>query len=195
MRRFRHLLLGMVLAAAMAVPAHALTLQGNTLFTSANEMVIVTFISEEAAFSDLLFESSPNEMFLFDSNTAVAGQQVNLGSFNAGLELIFRLDTYFRDLQVAKADGFLASWFSGSGSRNQDGTEHALITFLGNNTYQIGWEDLDFNSPTYDGDFDDMVITVRGVPFDPVIPEPATLALVGIGLASIGVASRRRNRS
>ena len=99
--------------------------------------------------------------------------------------------TEFKFGGYIKAD-FLNSWYTGPASRNSDGTVHAIVTFLGNNTWEIAWEDLDFNSPSYDGDYNDLIVTVKGT----VIPEPGTLALVGIGLASLtGLVRRRRNRS
>lgn len=181
-------LLALVLTAGMLAPANALTLSGNSLFTTGDEEIIVTFQGSEAAFTNILFEDLPNEMMIFNSKTASVGQSVSLGTIASGTELVFRLDAYSPD-----GTNFFGSWFSGEGSRNADGIVHAEIGSLGNNTWIMSWEDLDFRDSTYDGDFDDVVVTIQGR--NPVIPEPGTLALVGIGLASLsGLRRRRRGR-
>ena len=177
-------LIALFMAAGLLSPAHALTVSGGSIFTTDLEEVTVSFQGSEAAFTNLLFEDAPNDMFIFNAKTATSGQTVNLGTYGAGTELVFRLDSF------NPQGDFLNSWYTGPASRNSDGT-HAIVTFLGNNTYEVAWEDLDFNSPSYDGDYNDLIVTVQGT----VIPEPGTLALVGIGLASLtGMVRRRRNR-
>jgi hypothetical protein len=179
------MLMALFMAAGLLVPAHALTVSGGSIFTTDLEEIIVSFQGSEAAYTNLLFEDAPNDVFIFNAKTATSGQTVNLGCFAGGTELLFRLDSY------STQGDFINSWFTGPASRNSDGTVHAITSFLGNNTWSVSWEDLDFNSPGYDGDFNDLIMTVQGT----VIPEPGTLALVGIGLASFtGLIRRRRNR-
>jgi hypothetical protein len=61
------------------------------------------------------------------------------------------------------------------------------------NQYILGWEDLDLNGSTGgDRDYQDMIVRVSIRPA--TVPEPGTLALLGIGLLIVVALSRPRNR-
>ena len=184
---WRLAILAAIFAAVSASSSQAITISGGALYADANEQILLTFDHSDAAHYDLMLLSSPVEMTTFNNRTSVSGQSMNLGSFNAGTELVFRLD-------VTEKSGQSYSWFSGNSGRNTDNTDHIQFTQIGANTWRIGWEDLSLFDSGYDGDYNDLIVTITGVQC-PVVPEPATVALVGIGAGLIGAFSRRRRRS
>jgi hypothetical protein len=158
-------------------------LGGRLVVASAGQDVIAQFLGSDAGYYDSLYFDG--ESRIFGKETPI-DTRVNLGSFNAGTELVFRM--YVRDTG--------SSYFTGDAQRNPDGLAHALTltsfdASTGTYVTTVGLEDL-YNGG--DRDYNDLSFRLFNVidPPTPSIPEPATLALLGLGLTGIGFQQRRR---
>ena len=99
--------------------------------------------------------------------------------------------------------------WSSNPNENSDGMAHMLafnITDLYNykngtdfeSVYMFAWEDLHLYGTggpmAADWDYQDFVVIMTNVRPDGSTPEPATLAILGLGLAGLGVARRRMTK-
>ena len=57
------------------------------------------------------------------------------------------------------------------------------------NEFMIAWEDRPPDHPRFDGDYNDLVLTISNVR---VVPEPASMLLLGMGLAGVVVRQLRK---
>ena len=119
---------------------------GNLLADDEGQDVIVTCVGKGGGYTHELYLDNTNT-FICDS--ADIGTQVNLGTFPAGTELVFRLDVL--------NSGY--SYYTGAAERNPDSEIHVRIDSTESGAYRFGFEDLYGGG---DRDYDDCVFEVSG---------------------------------
>ena len=145
--------------------------------------VTVTFDYSSAGFNSDLYLVTPdgddtNDILLFNNKSTASGATIDLGQFDAGTELIFRL--------YVNTKG--TTYYSGDASRNADGAVHARVSpdlLMG--AAIIGFEDQLYGG---DHDFNDFVIRVQVA--DVSMPLPAAGILFFFGVGAVAFAGRPR---
>jgi hypothetical protein len=148
--------------------------------------VTATFVGGEAGYSDTLYlvgRSGP----IFNNKTSSIGSIVDLGSFAAGTELVFRLNAL---VSGTPTNGTSYDYFTGPADRNPDGIEHAAANTVGNSTV-VGFEDLLGGG---DRDFNDLTFSFTNTAATAAVPEPASWAMMMLGFGAVGFAMRSAKR-
>ena len=177
-------------ASTISVNADPITTTGSNIVSTGEEYTVY-FEGSEAAYNSISFytgssASATGGLSLFNRTTAISGQAVNIGFVPAGQELVFRLDV---TETFGPNAGTMRSYFTGLASRNPDGFIHAQVTpFAGSTSIPSGLNVRFEDSFRYeiDQDFNDHRLVVAP------IPEPATMLLLGTGLAGVAAKLRRR---
>ncbi|MFD2096790.1 hypothetical protein ACFSJ3_12405 [Corallincola platygyrae] len=152
--------------------------------------VVATYLGNSADYSNDLYlmldafgnpgddGDTSNDLFIFNNHASNIGDTLDLGSFDAGDELIFRLNVNDTSYQ----------FFTGDSTRNPDGQAHARVQ----SEWQPGetlvsFEDL-FNGPF---DFNDLSFSFTNTRADIDVPAPAAVTLCLLGLSLL--TCRRKN--
>jgi len=155
------------------------------------------FVGFSAADTDELSVVAGLSDFFINQSTAI-GASVPLGTFGNGVEIEF-----------AMTDGSVAhTFYTGSGLRNFDFYVHAFVTTnihdivglssrsydyaatLPSGTIFVGFEDRPGNQADFD--YNDLVFAVVNARTLQLVPEPTTLALIGVALVVLYRIRRKR---
>ena len=182
----RRMLLAVMAFSMVVLPtvSMAVPILGAQVFVQTTGDVQAIFLGHSAAFSNDLFLDSPANSLgvIFNNQTTPVGTMVNLGTFTAGTELVFRIHV--------NDTGF--DFFTGPGNRNPDGIPHAVVDDqFAPNMSRVSFEDL-FGGG--DSDFDDINFAFTNTVSTTPIPEPATFLLVGAGLGVMALKRRLRKK-
>ena len=155
------------LLCSVAVPARAVPITADTLIASGG-VVTVTFASNDAGYTSDLFLDGLYGGVIFNNGTTPVGTSIDLGSFDAGTELVFKL--------VVQQTG--DTFYTGPADRNLDHQVHALIENMAGQV-MVGFEDLRDGG---DRDYNDLVFAFTNV--NPS-SQPAPIGATGAG-GSVG---------
>ena len=112
--------------------------------------VTVTFVYSDTSYNDELWLDSPSSAQLARSWADSPGLSYTLGPYAKGTEVVF-------GLEVQNTGDH---WENGHSSRNADHVVHGAITYEGNCSWLIGFEDLYGGG---DEDYNDLVFRVQGM--------------------------------
>ncbi len=160
--------------------------EGLQVFVNSTDDIITTYQGNSASFSnDLFLDSLSGPTFIFNNHSSAIGSTVNLGSFEIGTELHFRIHV----------NNTGTDFFTGPASRNPDNHIHARVqeNWKPNETL-VSFEDL-FNGPFHYNDlsfsFTNVVTTEPTPPSS--VPAPTSIVLVTIGLLSLFTLRRKQD--
>ena len=111
--------------------------------------VYATYLFTGAGYTNELWLQSPHLIHIATGHQTPEDTVVNLGTFSANQELFFKM--YVRDTGH--------HYYSGPAHRNPDNYIHAAISYLGDCTWMVGFEDM-YNGG--DQDFDDILMVLSG---------------------------------
>jgi hypothetical protein len=161
-------LVGLLASSSQATPIY-----GSMIATGGD--VVVTFDSNDAAYTSELFLDGAygDELgVLFNNKTTAVGTSMNLGSFAAGTELVFKL--------IVNETGDV--FYTGAESRNADSLAHAMV-YGGEEQVLIGFEDVLGGG---DFDYNDLMFSFTNVAGDDTVAGGGTGATTGSASTAAG---------
>ncbi len=112
--------------------------------------VTVTYVESETSYENELWLDSPESTRLFMAWADPIDSTYTMGPYPVDSELIFGIEVLSTGMH----------WQSGPASRNSDGVVHVSVTYEGDCSWLIGFEDLTGGG---DLDFNDVVLRVQGM--------------------------------
>ena len=171
--------------AILPTTLQAIPVDGGAITVAADGHVFATFIGKSpgTAYSDNLFLDSLASPFLFNNFSSIPGTTIDLGSFTAGTELVFRLHV----------DNTGDNFFSGDPARNADNVAHARVLDPVGGSTEVDWEDL-YGDPEGASGFNDLFFSFTNVRAVGTPDTGSTLALLGIGVFGLVGFARRSSK-
>lgn len=167
-------------ASAFAFPIATPGTEGFVVIAGGGD-VVATYQGNSASYSNDLYLENTGA-FLFNNHANSPGDSVDLGTFAAGTELVFRMHV--------NNTGY--DYFTGPASRNPDGAAHARVqNDWEPGTTLVSFEDL-YNGPFEFNDLSFSFTNTGSAPQPPSVPEPHGSALMLLGAAAVGVTALRK---